>query len=91
MKSQAMRKAWELFKKYQITFSQALVEGWKYVKRLWLKEEFSKTSSEEMTYRNKLVLRYNALKPNLFLPRGYTSETIVVATNLNGRYEAWMH
>lgn len=90
MKSQAMRKAWELFKKYQITFSEALIEGWKHVKRLWLKSEFSKTFPSEITYRNKLVSRYEALAPKLFLPRNHTSETIVVNLNLNGRYEAWM-
>jgi hypothetical protein len=90
MKSQAMRKAWELFKKYQITFSEALIEGWKYVKRLWLKSEFAKTFPSEITYRNKLVSRYNLLAPKLFLPRNHTSETIVVNLNLNERYEAWM-
>jgi hypothetical protein len=90
MKSQAMRKAWELFRKYQITFSEALVEGWKYVKRLLLKEEFSKTFPNETTYRQKLVMRYETLKPKLFLPRNHCSAVTVIDLGLNGRYEAWM-
>jgi len=33
MKSQALKTAWILFRKYQITFSQALKDGWKQVKK----------------------------------------------------------
>lgn len=32
MKSQALKNAWILFRKYQMTFSKALIEGWKQAK-----------------------------------------------------------
>lgn len=32
MKSQVLIKAWELFRTYEITFSQALIDAWKKVK-----------------------------------------------------------
>lgn len=78
MKSQALKRAWELFKKYQMTFSQALIEGWKFAKRLFIKQEFAKTSSEEVTYRAKLVKRFNELKEIIYLPKGHNSERVVV-------------
>jgi hypothetical protein len=91
MKSQAMKTAWLLFRKYQITFSQALIEGWKRVKRELLKLEFAKTTSDEVTYRTKLVKRYNEIKINLFLPRDYDKSVVVVDLKLDGRYESWMN
>jgi len=92
MKSQAMKTAWLLFRKYQITFSQALIEGWKRVKRELLKLEFAKTTSDEVTYRAKLVKRYNEIKPYFFLPRDYDYGVgvVVVDLKLDGRYESWM-
>jgi hypothetical protein len=90
MKSQAMKTAWLLFKKYQITFSQALIEGWKRVKREFLKLEFAKTTSDEVTYRSKLVKRYNEIKINFFVERKDPNLKMPNDFNLNGRYESWM-
>ena len=78
-----------MFKKYQITFSQALKEAWLRVKKEAIKIEFSLTSGNEITYRKRLLDRYNAFKITLFVMR---TELIDGGNNfnLNGRYESWM-
>lgn len=74
MKSQALKTAWILFRKYQITFSQALVEGWKKAKREFLRIEFTKTSNDEISYRNRLVRSFNELKEIHYLQRFVQTE-----------------
>lgn len=67
MKSLIFSRAWEFYKMYDISFGHALRDAWKLYKRELLKAEFAQTSSEEVTYRAKLVAKFNELKPNTYL------------------------
>lgn len=89
MKSQALTTAWILFRKYQITFSQALREAWLRVKKEAIRIAFSQTKPDEISYRQRLVERYNSMKITFFVTR---PELIidVNSDNLIGRYESWM-
>ena len=96
-----MKTAWILFKQYQMTFSQALIEGWKRVKKELLKIEFSKTTSDEVTYRAKLVRRYNEIKFEFFDVRQSIKDEWKRQHELSQQntanymekfgYENWMH
>ena len=94
MKSKAFKKAWELFRKFEMTFSQALIEGWKFVKREWLKAEFATTTGEEITYRAKLSKRYNELKETVYSLRNFIPVTygkgIYNAIPKGIKHESWM-
>ena len=100
MKSQALKTAWILFRKYQMTFSQALIEGWKKVKRDLLRIEFASTSSEEITYRQRLANRFNELKETFYVVRQEVQEERQKAHELSQNndyffinkygYEKWM-
>lgn len=65
MKSQAMKTAWLLFKKYEMTFSQALIEAWKSVKRDFLRIEFETASANE---KQSLFFRFNSISKKIFYP-----------------------
>jgi len=71
MKSKIFTIAWKLFRNYQMTFSQALVEAWKTVKRESLKLEFASIKSNEISYRQRLVDKYNSLKETIYIPKTY--------------------
>jgi len=86
MKSQLFTKAWELFKKYEMSFSEALKEAWKLVRRELVKIEFSNCT--DALKRNELVSLFNSLKPNTFL-NFKTREIIFVNTPIKN-YESWM-
>ncbi len=67
MKSQIFTKAWELFKIYEISFSQALKDAWKLAKRELVKIKFSLVDVTDTEERTKLLNLFNSLKPNTFL------------------------
>ena len=91
MRKSIFKKAWELFRKFQMTFSQALIEGWKFAKREWLKVEFSKTTNDEQTYRQRLVSRFNEVKETLYTLRNANTERIIISALPEGmEYSAWM-
>ena len=89
MKSQVLKTAWMLFRKYQVTFSQALKEAWLRVKKEAVKIAFSETKPNEISYRQRLLDKYNSMKLTFFVTR---TELIidVNSDNLIGRYESWM-
>lgn len=87
MKSQIFTKAWELFKIYEITFSQALKDAWKLAKRELIKIQFSIADTQEQ--KTELLNLFNSLKPNTFLNPTRKVE-YKNYTNLNGIYESWM-
>ena len=89
MKSQVLIKAWELFRTYEITFSQALIDAWKLAKRESVKIEFANTDTSLTEKRAELLNKFNSLKPNTFLNPMRKIE-YKNYTNLNGRYESWM-
>ena len=89
MKKQVLIKAWELFRTYEITFSQALIDAWKLAKRGSVKIEFANTDTSLTEKRAELLNKFNSLKPNTFLNpmRKFEYKN---HTNLNGIYESWM-
>jgi hypothetical protein len=89
MKSQIFTKAWELFKTYEISFSEALKDAWKLAKRELVKIQFSSVDVTETEKRNELLNLFNSLKPNTFLNKTRKVE-YKNYTNLNGIYESWM-
>jgi hypothetical protein len=89
MRSQIFTKAWELFKTYEISFSQALKDAWKLAKREIVKIQFSLVDVTETEKRNELLNLFNSLKPNTFLNKTRKVE-YKNYTNLNGIYESWM-
>ena len=89
MKSQIFTKAWELFKTYEISFSEALKDAWKLAKRELVKIQFSLVDVTETEKRNELLNLFNSLKPNTFLNKTRKVE-YKNYTNLNGIYESWM-
>ena len=90
MKSQIFTTAWKLFRTYQITFSQALVEAWKSVKREALKLEFASIKSNEISYRQRLVDKYNSLKETIYIPKTYFIDLNAQHNFLIKNYENWM-
>ena len=62
MKSQVLIKAWELFRTYEITFSQALIDAWKLAKRESVKIEFANTDTSLTEKRAELLNKFNSLK-----------------------------
>lgn len=57
MKSQIFIKAWELFRKFQMTFSQALIEAWKLVKRQALVKAYNKIPSTRQYAKKKQLAK----------------------------------
>ncbi len=101
MKSEALKTAWKLFRDYDMTFSQALIEGWKKVKREIVRRLFAETSSEEVTYRQRLVRRLkNELQETFYPVRQKVREQWQKAHELSEQnkanyitkfgYESWM-
>lgn len=90
MKSKIFTIAWKLFRNYQMTFSQALVEAWKTVKRESLKLEFASIKSNEISYRQRLVNKYNSLKEIMYLPNPYIMDLTAHNNFLISNYENWM-
>jgi len=89
MKSKILTKAWELFRTYEITFSQALTDAWKLAKREMVKIQFANTDTSNTEKRAELLDRFSSLKPNTFLNPMRKLE-YKNHTNLNGIYESWM-
>jgi hypothetical protein len=54
MRTSIFKKAWELFRKFQMTFSQALIEAWKIVKREMLVIAYNKIPSTRSFQKKKL-------------------------------------
>lgn len=54
MKRSIFIKAWELFKKFKMTFSQALIEAWKIAKRQVLIQAYHKIPSTRQFSKKKL-------------------------------------
>lgn len=53
MKSQIFTKAWELFRKYNITFNQALTKAWSDFKRDLLVQVYNKIPSKAQFSKKK--------------------------------------
>lgn len=96
MKSQIFKTAWELFKSYNVTFSQALTEAWKKAKRELLKLEFATIKPNEISYRQRLANKYHSLKATLYTVRdevrgNYVANYIANHNRfLSTNYENWM-
>ncbi|MCC9016972.1 hypothetical protein [Flavobacterium lipolyticum] len=54
MRKSIFKKAWELFRKFQMTFSQALIEAWKLAKRELLIKAYNKIPSTRSFQKKKL-------------------------------------
>jgi hypothetical protein len=54
MKTQIFKRAWELFKKYNITFNQALTKSWNEFKRSLLVLVYNKIPSKAQYAKKKL-------------------------------------
>ncbi|TDO67093.1 hypothetical protein EV143_1324 [Flavobacterium chryseum] len=54
MKKSLFKKAWDLFRKFQMTFSQALIEAWKMAKREILIKAYNKIPSTKSLQKKKL-------------------------------------
>jgi hypothetical protein len=54
MRQSIFNKAWQLFRKFQMTFSQALIEAWKIVKREMFVIAYNKIPSTRSFQKKKL-------------------------------------
>lgn len=76
MKSQLFKTAWELFKKYNMSFSQALVEAWKSVKREAIRIEVLKMDVSEWSQEIEFKNRIKNLKPVFYKLRQVINGTV---------------
>jgi len=53
-KSKVFQNAWQIFKKFKVTFSQALVEAWKNLKRQLLVDAYNKIPSTRQYTKRKI-------------------------------------
>lgn len=80
MKSTVFKKAWELYKLYKMTFSQALVEGWKFAKRRAIAIEVEKLNLSEWLQEIEFNKRIKNIKQT-FYPIREQKNTIIDNSN----------
>jgi hypothetical protein len=66
MKTQLFKTAWNLFKKFNMTFSQALIEAWKEVKKEMIVKQVQQMNLSELKERMELTERLKPFKTTFY-------------------------
>lgn len=76
MKTELFKTAWELFKKFNMSFSQALIESWKTIKRELVRQKVLKMDLSDFKMETEFKSRTKNLKTVFFNLRSQVSLSV---------------